>query len=245
MSILRQFLNNFFQHKYFSTKISSFEEVLFENKDDINAARSAIRKLIGEKLRSSESRTSKVQYYDGRNESCKFQKIHEIIEKEEISLNIMKTQKMMEINDLSSLAEMSSASLHRLTNRPLTSITINTPVVIEKLLEDLVDPNIRDVSPYGKEPEIVQSNLQLRNDNFDHGRNIALSLSSIPISVGAPALLASTLAPVYPSMMISTSANMEAVPMDISDGESEKKYRSGSRNHSPTRYSRRRTPYVY
>ena len=232
----------FFQHKYFSSEISSFEDILIDNEDDVNAARSAIRKLIGEKLRSSESRTSKVQYYDARIESCKFQKIQEIIEKEEKSLNVMKTQKMMEINNLSSLKEMSSASLHRLTNRPLTSININNPVGIQKLLEHLIDPSIRDISPYGKEE--AQSSLHLKNESFNYGGNIALGPNGVPILASNPSMLTPSLVPVHPSMMIPTGVNIEQVPMDISDGESEKKHRrSGSRTYSPSHRSRRRTPY--
>ncbi|KAE9546493.1 hypothetical protein FO519_010295, partial [Halicephalobus sp. NKZ332] len=129
----------------------------------------------------------------------------------------MKVQKIMKINNLPSLKEMSSVSLHRLSSKIPDFINIKGPVVIHMLLEKLIDVNTKDVSPYVKEG--VQSK---------HGPRNYRNPGVIPGS----------------SKDVFNSVEAEQVPMDMdmSDDEMEKKNRKSRSPIRRSRYSRSRSP---
>lgn len=211
------------------------EDALTDNAKDITVARLVIRDLIADKLRTAETKTSRVLLFDGQTTACQFPSLREIIELENRVTRFGMVKIVKLINSLPSISAFTAASLHMVSTPKPTRMNISQQVILHLILQNVLSNGFPDKRPVTADDLVktAQTAKRAAMHKAPVFSSIKLGTNGLPM-FETPTNIAPVPAPVGPTPVPAppVKLNLEPQPMDISDEES--RSQSRSRSDSPS-----------
>uniref|UniRef100_A0A914YWJ0 C2H2-type domain-containing protein n=1 Tax=Panagrolaimus superbus TaxID=310955 RepID=A0A914YWJ0_9BILA len=239
----------FYLHKYYSQDVVQLEDILADNAKEIVVARLITRDHIADKIRSSETKNSRVLLFDARGGQCQYPVIQKIVEDENRIIKLGLFKVVTKINALPSASIYSIASLHNLPTPKPNKMNIKQQVLLHMVLKNVLSDNFPDKRPASLEdlvkevpqpapkPKVIAPVASRVKLGFNGQINVELTstVAPVPAPIGVPAPVLQPTGVMAPVSVMPVPVRIdEPTPMDISDDEGPiRGRRSRSRTYSP------------